>query len=68
MTAPVFIEVRKYRQVLDRADALKAHLMEIEHLIKEIERLRAEEKDHIQATRKQLQTMHAAINRVEEEV
>lgn len=68
MTAPVFIEIRRYRQVLDRADALKAHLMEINRLIKEIDRLRSEEQDHIQSTRKQLESMRAAISRVEEEV
>lgn len=68
MTVPVFIEIRKYRNVLDRVDALKAHLVELQRLVGEVERLRSEEKAHIENTHKHLDTMRASLAAVEEEV
>ena len=67
-TVPVFIEIKKYRNVLDKVDALKAHFIEIQQLVQEVESLRSEEQDHIRATRERLQNMHASLSSVEEEV
>ncbi len=68
MTAPVFIEIKKYREVLHRADLLKFHIAEVQRLIQEIDSLRQQEIRHVESTRNQLDVLQLAVNRVEEEL
>jgi len=68
MTAPVFIEVPNYRQVLDHVDAIKAHLFEAQRLVKEIDALRSEESEHIQSTRVRLSHIKQSLRAVEEDI
>lgn len=68
MTAPVFIEIRKYRSVLDKIDALKDHLNELHVLVSEVNELRDEEKKQIDIAHQRIAAMTQSISVVEEEV
>lgn len=68
MNTGVYIEIPKYREVLDTLDLVKSKIVTAKKIMKELHSIRSQEHKHLQMFVERLAAMQRVIEQAESEV